>query len=142
MKLKYLAVALLGACTFGGASTSRPQLVSTTSEPAGANCSAGGIAIETGLDENGNGTLDASEITSTSYVCTGTDGTDGANGTGGSNGSNGSNGTNGSNGSDGSNGSNGSNGNEAHVYPRPQLQDRQSAPAQEGVLARAAERTQ
>ena len=110
MKLKYLAVALLGACTFGGASTSRPQLVSTTSEPAGANCSAGGIAIETGLDENGNGTLDASEITSTSYVCTGTDGTDGANGTGGSNGSNGSNGTNGSNGSDGSNGSNGSNG--------------------------------
>ena len=39
----------------------------------------------------------------------------------------------------GSNGSNGSNGNEAHVYPRPQLQDRQSAPAQEGVLARAAE---
>ena len=52
---------------------------------------------------------------------------------------NGGNGSNGSNGGNGSNGSNGSNGNEAHVYPRPQLQDRQSAPAQEGVLARAAE---
>ena len=34
-----------------------------------------GIKIEVGLDANGNGTLDSSEVTSTSYVCNGT-GTD------------------------------------------------------------------
>lgn len=110
MKTKYLAFVLFGACTFGGSDASTPQLVSTESEPAGANCANGGVAIHTGLDENGNGQLDASEITSTSYVCSGANGTDGTNGTNGTDGTNGSNGTNGSDGSNGSNGSNGSDG--------------------------------
>ncbi len=46
-------------------------LVAVVPEPAGANCANGGEAIETGADENGNGVLDASEIASTSYVCSG-----------------------------------------------------------------------
>jgi microcystin-dependent protein len=46
-------------------------LVSVGAEPAGANCSGGGAVIKSGLDSNGNGTLDASEVTNTSYACTG-----------------------------------------------------------------------
>jgi hypothetical protein len=48
-------------------------LIKTTSEPAGANCSNGGTKIETGLDANGNGVLDASEVngSQTQYVCDG-----------------------------------------------------------------------
>src|SRR4051812_16395975 len=37
----------------------------------GANCSGAGIAVKSGLDSNGNGTLDAAEVTNTSYVCNG-----------------------------------------------------------------------
>jgi hypothetical protein len=48
-------------------------LIKTTSEPAGANCSNGGTKIETGLDANGNGVLDASEVngSQTQFVCDG-----------------------------------------------------------------------
>jgi hypothetical protein len=46
-------------------------LINTSTEPAGANCTYGGTKIETGLDANNNGVLDAGEInaTSTKYVC-------------------------------------------------------------------------
>ncbi|HTL38951.1 MAG TPA: OmcA/MtrC family decaheme c-type cytochrome [Kofleriaceae bacterium] len=46
-------------------------LVATTSEPAGTNCPFGGTKIETGLDVNNNGELDAAEVNAaaTSYVC-------------------------------------------------------------------------
>ena len=49
------------------------KLVKTTTEPAGANCANGGTKIEVGLDANGNGVLDASEVNSslTKYVCNG-----------------------------------------------------------------------
>lgn len=40
-------------------------------EPPGANCAVGGLAVSTGPDTNGNGTLDPSEITNTQYVCDG-----------------------------------------------------------------------
>jgi hypothetical protein len=48
-------------------------LIKTTSEPAGSNCANGGTKIETGLDADGNGTLDAGEVNAsqTSYVCDG-----------------------------------------------------------------------
>lgn len=48
-------------------------LIKTTSEAAGANCTNGGIKIETGLDANGNGVLDAGEVNAsqTNYVCNG-----------------------------------------------------------------------
>jgi hypothetical protein len=57
-------------------------LVSTTLEPAGANCASGGTKIEVGIDVNGNGVLDAGEINAsqTKYVCNGAQGPAGQNG--------------------------------------------------------------
>ena len=48
-------------------------LIKTTTEPAGSNCTNGGTKIETGLDANSNGVLDASEVNSaqTQYICNG-----------------------------------------------------------------------
>ncbi|MBL9019172.1 MAG: hypothetical protein JNL83_33595, partial [Myxococcales bacterium] len=47
------------------------SLVRTGPEPVGANCPWGGTRIETGLDTDGDGTLDDSEVNAaeTSYVC-------------------------------------------------------------------------
>ena len=57
-------------------------LVKTTTEPAGANCTTGGVKIEYGLDANNNGTLDIAEINAslTKYVCNGAVGATGATG--------------------------------------------------------------
>jgi len=48
-------------------------LVNAVAEPAGANCPFGGTKLVVGIDANGNGVLDASEVrpTATSYVCNG-----------------------------------------------------------------------
>lgn len=48
-------------------------LIKTTTEPAGVNCTNGGTKIETGLDINVNGVLDAGEVNvgQTKYVCNG-----------------------------------------------------------------------
>jgi len=67
----------LAACTGekGATGATGPQgdgaLTSTSTEPPGANCAYGGIKIEVGIDANGDGTLEASEVTSTTYVCNG-----------------------------------------------------------------------
>jgi len=55
-------------------------LIKTTTEPAGANCTNGGTKIETGLDANSNGVLDAGEVNpgQTKYVCNGINGTQGS----------------------------------------------------------------
>jgi hypothetical protein len=50
------------------------SVVATVAEPPGVNCAGGGVAIESGLDRNDNGVLDASEVTTTSYVCAGVPG--------------------------------------------------------------------
>lgn len=50
------------------------SLVSYTDEPAGANCAAGGVAVNTGLDVDADNVLDTAEIQSTTYVCHGTGG--------------------------------------------------------------------
>lgn len=55
-------------------------LASTTPIDAGAECPAGGYRIDTGIDLNGNDSLDVVEIQQTSYVCNGVDGQDGADG--------------------------------------------------------------
>jgi hypothetical protein len=47
----------------------RNSLIRLTSEPAGANCAAGGQRIDVGVDLNGDGSLDVSEIQATGYVC-------------------------------------------------------------------------
>ena len=62
-------------------------LAVTSTEPSGSNCADGGLKIEVGLDDNNDGSLQASEVDQTQYVC---DGADGANGTAGVNGTNGS----------------------------------------------------
>jgi hypothetical protein len=49
--------------------TAHNTLVSVTAVAAGASCAQGGQSIETGIDANDNGTLDPSEVSSTSYVC-------------------------------------------------------------------------
>ena len=40
-----------------------------TAEPAGAHCTYGGTKVQVGLDTDGNGALQASEVTSTTYLC-------------------------------------------------------------------------
>ncbi len=59
-------------------------VLSSTAEPAGANCAAGGTRIDYGTDKNANGKLDADEVSGTSYVCAptaaGATGADGATG--------------------------------------------------------------
>jgi OmcA/MtrC family decaheme c-type cytochrome len=56
--------------------SSGTALVKTSPEPAGANCASGGTRIDSGIDANGNGVLDPSEINAaaTTYVCNGTPG--------------------------------------------------------------------
>jgi hypothetical protein len=51
------------------------SLVAFGTEPAGANCPAGGTRIDSGLDDNGDGMLGAGEIDATTYVCDGSSGT-------------------------------------------------------------------
>jgi len=49
--------------------------ISLTNEPVGSNCANGGIKIEAGVDDNGNGVLDIpGEVDDTDYVCNGSDG--------------------------------------------------------------------
>lgn len=73
-----------GAIGVNGTNGSNGQnsLVKTSAESAGANCPAGGVKLEYGLDANANGTLDLSEInvSLTKYVCNGTVGATGATG--------------------------------------------------------------
>lgn len=94
----FMFVALIAAagCSSGGgdngaAAGSNSVVVAQSAAPLSV-CPNNGIQVDAGIDTNSNGILDASEITSTQYVCNGTDGADGTNGTNGSNGSNGSDG--------------------------------------------------
>jgi len=65
------------ACNGAAGQAGLQSLVSVTAEPAGANCANGGQRIDYGIDDNGDGTLDAAEVDGTSYTCNGTDGTNG-----------------------------------------------------------------
>ncbi|MDO7849161.1 hypothetical protein Q5H92_22550 [Hymenobacter sp. M29] len=76
-------------------------LVRTTAEAAGANCATGGTKVESGRDLNGDGTLNASEVTATSYVCNGAAGAPGAKGDKGTAGTAGTAGTTGAKGDKG-----------------------------------------
>ena len=85
MKMKFLAFALLTTSVaivsckgdkgeLGPAGPNgKNSLTRTLVEPAGANCTTGGAKIETGVDANGNGTLDDGEVTAnqTRYICNG-----------------------------------------------------------------------
>lgn len=45
------------------------SLVDARTEPAGANCENGGVRLDTGRDDDGDGTLDLAEIDDTHYIC-------------------------------------------------------------------------
>jgi ELWxxDGT repeat protein len=63
------------------------QVIESVSIPLGnSTCPNGGTALSSGLDLNGDGLLDVSEVTTTSAVCNGTIGANGANGADGSSG--------------------------------------------------------
>jgi hypothetical protein len=81
-----------------GLSPPRLPLIVQKPELPGSHCPAGGTAIEVGIDDNGDGMLQADEVRSTSYVCNGTSGDAGANGVNGDAGANGANGDSGANG--------------------------------------------
>jgi hypothetical protein len=78
-----VALALGGSACSGSAGPAglegapgKNALVNLVPEPAGAHCANGGIAVQTGLDANGNGQLDASEVdaSKTQYACNGSTG--------------------------------------------------------------------
>jgi hypothetical protein len=78
-------------------------LVKTTLETAGANCTNGGVKVESGLDANNNGILDPAEVNAllTTYVCNGLTGAQGIQGLPGATGLTGPTGPQGANGSAG-----------------------------------------
>ena len=49
-------------------------LIAIVAEPAGANCTNAGSQVTSGLDSNANSVLDASEITTTRFICNGAPG--------------------------------------------------------------------
>jgi hypothetical protein len=53
------------------ANSGASSLLKISNEPAGGACPNGGVAVQAGLDVNGNGALDPSEVTTTQYVCNG-----------------------------------------------------------------------
>ena len=53
------------------------SMIRVLDETAGANCPAGGKKIETGIDEDGDGVLDTSEVDTTGYICHGQEGPQG-----------------------------------------------------------------
>ncbi|CAG5079525.1 hypothetical protein CRYO30217_00966 [Parvicella tangerina] len=56
------------------------SILTSTVEPAGANCTSGGYFMEYGTDDDNSGVLDAGEVDGSYYVCNGTDGVDGIDG--------------------------------------------------------------
>ncbi|WP_225413209.1 DUF7151 family protein [Stigmatella hybrida] len=67
-------------CQAATSLTGANALIRLDVEPSGANCSQGGTAVKSGLDSNGNGTLDADEVSNTTFVCNGLTGVTGQNG--------------------------------------------------------------
>ena len=72
--------------TAGGGANALVQMLD---EPSGTNCAAGGKVIDVGLDGNANGVLEASEVSSSGFVCNGSGGANGLDGANGRNGANG-----------------------------------------------------
>jgi hypothetical protein len=76
---------LCSGSTGSTGAAARLPLLALTAEAAGAACAAGGQRIATGLDTNGNGTLDSAEQGASSLVCRGGSGAAGAPGAAGAN---------------------------------------------------------
>ena len=68
-------------------------LVKVEEEPAGSNCVDGGKKVSFGYDTNESGVLDATEVTTSTFICNGEDGQDGEDGNDGQDGQDGEDGT-------------------------------------------------
>lgn len=89
----------------------KDALAKVSDEPKGENCpNSTGIKIEIGIDTNGNGELDADEVTDTEYVCGGKNGAQGVQGEKGDKGEPGKDGSDGSDGAQGAKGDTGAKG--------------------------------
>jgi OmcA/MtrC family decaheme c-type cytochrome len=66
-------------CNGSAGSGSKGALIKTTPEAAGSNCPNGGSKVEVGVDANGNGVLDPSEVNAsqTTFICNGATGANG-----------------------------------------------------------------
>ncbi len=99
----------------------KDSLIKTTSVAKGSTaCPTGGIAMATGLDANGNGSLDKDEISCTNYVCNGATGAQGPAGAQGPTGARGAMGAPGATGPQGPAGAPGTNGLASLVVLMPQ----------------------
>jgi len=67
---RVIVICLAAACT------PKSELVKTVAEDPGPNCAYGGVAVETGTDDNGDGKLEDWEVDKTMYVCNGAPGGD------------------------------------------------------------------
>ncbi len=56
-------------CTAQSGPNGESSLVRVIEERPGANCRSGGHVVQSGLDANGNGILDAGEVSSSTYLC-------------------------------------------------------------------------
>jgi len=71
---------LLALIALAGCSTNGQSLIETSREDAGDNCVNGGVRIEVGFDDNGDGALSVDEVNDVSYACDGSNGLQGASG--------------------------------------------------------------
>jgi len=58
-----------GAAGAPGSDGLNSLIVQTLLMPGNANCTAGGVRLDSGADDNGNGMLDTAEISDTSFLC-------------------------------------------------------------------------
>ncbi len=92
------AALVIVACNNGA---TKPVLTQLTDVSSDTKCPTGGVKISAGADTDGNGTLEASEVTQSSELCNGPAGATGAAGATGGAGSSGANGSNGDAGANG-----------------------------------------
>jgi hypothetical protein len=69
MRLLAAALLLAAGCGDGSSPTDPSRLTRSEDEPPGDRCRYGGTAVHTGLDDDGDGVLDAAEVDDTTYVC-------------------------------------------------------------------------
>ena len=81
---KYLKIFLFSLMVFMGCEDAvdgedgLPIMVIVVDEPTGDNCANGGSKVSFGYDNNSNGMLDVTEVTTSTYICNGVDGLDGS----------------------------------------------------------------
>lgn len=100
MRILLLSVVLVAVAGCRGSGADSNVLLRVQAEMPGARCTRGGVAVQSGLDANGNGTLDDAEVIAdnTQFICNGSNGTNGMDGMDGQPGAQGDAGTPGTNG--------------------------------------------